>query len=275
VVPHDVKHGSNLYCSFPACRNEGIKFCYCSHCGIPVAKRNFRQRHDHASSKKKGDTSNEGQGSGSLRPSRITPQVPVSSAERKEPGSHQSESAKSPGNGGNEAGNSNQLAPKRSLSFKKNGKNVSSESEEIIQSKKSQDRQLRWASLLRQRPRDISGDEMSAWLISVLEVSNVKNPGGGSTTRKETLSREGDNLSATETPSSGSGSSVRSSEPSEESTFGSSEGASSDCSEGGSSSDSENGSNNELGDRKRPPVKEESTEKHRAPMKKRKQNMAA
>jgi hypothetical protein len=31
----------------PACRNAGVKFRYCSHCKAPVAKRNFRRRHNH------------------------------------------------------------------------------------------------------------------------------------------------------------------------------------------------------------------------------------
>lgn len=47
TIPHAVKHGQDLVCSYPACAAQGVKFCYCIHCGIPVAKRNFRQRHGH------------------------------------------------------------------------------------------------------------------------------------------------------------------------------------------------------------------------------------
>jgi hypothetical protein len=46
-IPTDVKHGQELFCSYPACRDGGVKFCYCMHCRIPVAKRNFRIRHHH------------------------------------------------------------------------------------------------------------------------------------------------------------------------------------------------------------------------------------
>ena len=42
-----MKHGEELICSYCACRNAGIKFRYCSHCKVPVAKRNFRKRHKH------------------------------------------------------------------------------------------------------------------------------------------------------------------------------------------------------------------------------------
>jgi hypothetical protein len=34
-------------CSYNACRKTGIKFRYCAYCNVPVAKRNFRRRHQH------------------------------------------------------------------------------------------------------------------------------------------------------------------------------------------------------------------------------------
>ena len=46
-ISEDMKHGTELVCSFPACRKAGIKFCYCAFCQTPVAKRNFRKRHMH------------------------------------------------------------------------------------------------------------------------------------------------------------------------------------------------------------------------------------
>ncbi|KAG7350591.1 hypothetical protein IV203_009951 [Nitzschia inconspicua] len=52
VVPHDIEHGKNLICSYPPCADLGVKFCFCVHCGIPVAKRNVRQRHDHGRGKR-------------------------------------------------------------------------------------------------------------------------------------------------------------------------------------------------------------------------------
>lgn len=48
VLHKNMKHGEHLICSDAACRDEGVKFVYCSLCGIPVAKRNFKSRHDHA-----------------------------------------------------------------------------------------------------------------------------------------------------------------------------------------------------------------------------------
>ena len=46
-ISEDMKHGTELVCSFPSCRRAGIKFCYCAFCQTPVAKRNFRKRHMH------------------------------------------------------------------------------------------------------------------------------------------------------------------------------------------------------------------------------------
>ena len=47
VVPEGIEHGDELLCSYPACRSAGCKFRYCLYCKVPVAKRNFRNRHRH------------------------------------------------------------------------------------------------------------------------------------------------------------------------------------------------------------------------------------
>ncbi len=47
IIPPNIEHGDELLCSFPLCRNAGAKFRYCLHCKVPVAKRNFRNRHKH------------------------------------------------------------------------------------------------------------------------------------------------------------------------------------------------------------------------------------
>lgn len=46
-IPPTIEHGDELLCSFPSCRSAGAKFRYCLHCKVPVAKRNFRNRHKH------------------------------------------------------------------------------------------------------------------------------------------------------------------------------------------------------------------------------------
>ncbi|KAL3791908.1 hypothetical protein HJC23_010768 [Cyclotella cryptica] len=57
VIPPNIQHGDELVCSFPACRSAGAKFRYCLHCKVPVAKRNFRNRHKHGTSGEKKKSS--------------------------------------------------------------------------------------------------------------------------------------------------------------------------------------------------------------------------
>jgi hypothetical protein len=46
-VENDASHGAELVCSFPACRNGGIKFVWCKYCEVPVSKRSFKSQHSH------------------------------------------------------------------------------------------------------------------------------------------------------------------------------------------------------------------------------------
>jgi len=46
-ISKNMEHGEELICSYFSCRNAGIKFRYCIKCKVPVAKRNFHQRHSH------------------------------------------------------------------------------------------------------------------------------------------------------------------------------------------------------------------------------------
>lgn len=47
AIPKNVQHGDHMHCSHALCREQGIKFCYCSFCEKPVAIQNFRIRHHH------------------------------------------------------------------------------------------------------------------------------------------------------------------------------------------------------------------------------------
>lgn len=92
VIPENVRHGEELICSYFACRNAGVKFRYCSHCKVPVAKRNFRKRHRHGDSdKSKGivdddDESEEGSRPGENAddiddiPTQVTAKIPPEEA---------------------------------------------------------------------------------------------------------------------------------------------------------------------------------------------------
>ena len=192
-MPNGIEHGGDLVCSFSACRNEGIKFCYCSHCGIPVAKRNFRQRHAHESQTKKqakaapqatsrNSLPVQSQSSNSAAPrsqSKLPPPTPgLKSPTFKE--DHCPKEQEDSGTSTNSFIDTDQSCnahkqpkPMSSLVFSsKDGQVEIGGSDAAVSSSLNHKQQRRWASLLRQRPPDKNGDEMSAWLQSVIEISD-------------------------------------------------------------------------------------------------------
>lgn len=46
-IPANVTHGKIIACSHPSCVTSGRRFRYCAVCAVPVAKRNFMKRHAH------------------------------------------------------------------------------------------------------------------------------------------------------------------------------------------------------------------------------------
>lgn len=64
MIPSTIEHGDELLCSFPSCRSAGAKFRYCLHCKLPVAKRNFRNRHKHGNM---GGTTDKAKNGGNLK----------------------------------------------------------------------------------------------------------------------------------------------------------------------------------------------------------------
>jgi hypothetical protein len=46
-IPPDATHGTILICSHPECASSGRKFRFCTVCHLPVARRNFSERHSH------------------------------------------------------------------------------------------------------------------------------------------------------------------------------------------------------------------------------------
>ena len=46
-IPKNAEHGMDLVCSFPSCRNGGIKFLWCKYCDDVIAKRTFKASHLH------------------------------------------------------------------------------------------------------------------------------------------------------------------------------------------------------------------------------------
>jgi hypothetical protein len=177
VIPENVKHGEELICSYFACRNAGIKFRYCSHCKVPVAKRNFRKRHKHGGEAvpiKGDDSGGEEDVPTKGIPSQIT-------ANREEDADADGISSQS-----NDSTNQNQRVSEADVqkglvrnsmrSFEAKNKIKSKTPDNGTMQKINDDRQQRWISLLSKRPSTKDSDTMSAWLMEVLAVSDLETP---------------------------------------------------------------------------------------------------
>ena len=188
VIPENVKHGEELICSYFACRNAGIKFRYCSHCKVPVAKRNFRKRHKHGGEivdDKDDDTGDE-----ETLNKGIPSQITASREEEVDEDGISSQSADSTDH--HEETKKDVLLRDGMVSSsvlveaptKVNTLMRHLEAPAAIPAISSE-RQARWMSLLAKRPSTKDSDTMSGWLMEVLAVSDLETPisnsGNGST----------------------------------------------------------------------------------------------
>lgn len=180
MIPENVKHGDELICSYFACRNAGIKFRYCSHCKVPVAKRNFRKRHKHGGQDVRGGGDSDDDNSNDDIPHHIT-------------ASNRGEEEDADGISSQSAGSNNQESPiddvnrglvRESMQNLKEQSRLSNLGEKRqkegmssgVASKISEDRKKQWAALLAKRPATTEGDLMSTWLMEVLAVSDLETP---------------------------------------------------------------------------------------------------
>jgi hypothetical protein len=161
----------NFAGSYFACRNAGIKFRYCSHCKVPVAKRNFRKRHKHGGDDIRGgdDSGDEEVANKKGIPAQITAKCEVA---------HDGLSSQSDNSNGQdkqtELGIQQGLVRSSMRSFEKKSK--ANNSGVAGDDKITPARQNRWTSLLAKRPATKDGDSMSAWLMEVLAVSDLDTP---------------------------------------------------------------------------------------------------
>lgn len=167
-----------MICSYFACRNAGIKFRYCSHCKVPVAKRNFRKRHKHG-----GEDIPRGAGddSGGEEEPSVKKGIPAhitANQDGMEADALSSQSADSNPQEKSDLGVRQGLVQSSMRSFEKKKQPQVPEmpDESVTGAKISLDRKERWAALLGKRPATKDGDSMSAWLMEVLAVSDLDTP---------------------------------------------------------------------------------------------------
>lgn len=191
VIPENVKHGEELICSYFACRNAGIKFRYCSQCKVPVAKRNFRKRHKHGGEPVAGGKGDDSVGEENKKG--IPSQITASRKEAAEADGISSQSADSANQHDSKIkaaaeADRQQGLVRNSMRTFETAKNKNKAEGKIQPSAKtiSGERQARWVALLAKRPSTRDSDTMSAWLMEVLEISDLETP-----------LKQGDDLAAT------------------------------------------------------------------------------
>lgn len=172
-------------CSHQGCRDGGIKFCYCSRCGVAVAKRNFRKRHDHGIVDLEYDRSGNGRavigGSEAAASSQVQPALmclPVAAA-----AAHNAPKgiAAAAASGGKRSSSSTEGGKKRKSSKREKGRRDHKRSKKqrnIAERLLSIDdkRISHWRDLLKERPQTEEDLAMSGWLLRVMLVSDLKRP---------------------------------------------------------------------------------------------------
>jgi len=219
VIPHNVRHGEDLICSYEQCRNAGNKFRYCAECRIPVAKRNFHQRHGHGlvcvttSDPKPPRAGMDTELKRSLKaPPTTTAAGPSAKLSKKQPGKRKQMGSSTDSNNSSSGISQPQATQKRR---KDSSARAASSSDTGPLYPDVGDipfaRQLRWATLLGKRPNPDDADGMSAWLLEVMAVSDLQTPLGNFASSSLTNSGSGESVGFSNSDSPEMGSSVNSS----------------------------------------------------------------
>mmetsp|Transcript_99081 Transcript_99081/g.285883 ORF Transcript_99081/g.285883 Transcript_99081/m.285883 type:complete len:462 (-) Transcript_99081:801-2186(-) len=170
IITQDTAHGEDLVCSYPECQAAGSKFRYCKVCRIPIAQRNFYQKHSHADILMKGKISEE------LKTVRndINQASPSARSETVERFQAKHASDAFP------AGSQSHLKPRYREGPRDDGGRLQSEPPASSRPTKEEDRKKierrkAWMLLLYTRPRSDNEAAFSAWLMKVMAVSDPAN----------------------------------------------------------------------------------------------------
>lgn len=191
VISNGIQHGNDVVCSHPACRNAGVKFRYCSFCKAPVAKRNFRRRHNHG-----GDTStleSDDENTKVSTADAVTSRRLISKCEGEpEPKRAKlitseddnvdatTDSSKSSADNGRKSFASKSQVKKEAteasstIEVQATTGELGSSPDTIKSSGRnlSQERRDEWAKLLDERPLTNDAESMSAWIAKILKASD-------------------------------------------------------------------------------------------------------
>ncbi|KAL3912160.1 MAG: hypothetical protein SGILL_006993, partial [Bacillariaceae sp.] len=154
-ITPDTAHGTDLVCSFPQCRNGGVKFLYCAYCKDAIARRSFRSQHLHT-----GECL-------PVKNDKKRPAVPSDSDEQQAQKKRKVrlESAAIGENDSSGAGSTTAAAAV-------SRDNSDSDSRNKAEKPLAELMKKSWEDLLQQRVEHTSEAEVSSWLMKVLALSN-------------------------------------------------------------------------------------------------------
>ena len=153
-----------------------MKFLYCAYCKGPVAKRNFRNRHTHDNEAEK-ERNEKQQPAQTKKPPLNTATQRSSSVNTKNP--HQVSEGTGSNTGSGSSSGVLAVAPKyyhQKDGKKRSGGNISDDASKKKLARMDNERKDAWAILLAERPATDQSDAMSAWLMKVMAVSDLKKP---------------------------------------------------------------------------------------------------
>eukprot|EP00934_Nitzschia_sp_Nitz4_P003220 Nitzschia sp. Nitz4//scaffold175_size95217//71243//72771//NITZ4_004732-RA/size95217-augustus-gene-0.26-mRNA-1//-1//CDS//3329538966//3210//frame0 len=185
----DMPHGADLLCSYPSCREGGVKFRYCKFCKVPAAKRSFLFRHGHTKKNRPAaespQASSDVEVSDSESPEGDNRLKSSSEGERQEyprlqdQGEEQQDAAgkaSSPAMVSDEGESKHQAKKPRTDAGNSDGGQAVSDDPRMVA----------WLKLLHERPEEGNEDKMSMWLMKILKVSDTRGSHQGEATQPGT-----------------------------------------------------------------------------------------
>ncbi|KAL3911201.1 MAG: hypothetical protein SGILL_007374 [Bacillariaceae sp.] len=163
-ITSDMAHGADLVCSYPQCRNGGVKFLYCKFCDDAIARRSFRSQHLHMGEtllSKRSSAKLDGSAEELKMQTRKLRKIAAESTTSSARGAN-------PDNDTRVAVATESFSNQEDITVSESSQNAGDKAEEPVLAvlRKS------WEDLLEQRVEHTTGSEVSPWLMRVLALSD-------------------------------------------------------------------------------------------------------
>ena len=163
MITEYTEHGAGLVCSFPACRNVGIRFRYCKLCNDAIARRSFKEHQASHYTDLESNKCNVDEPDRKISAIPARNAIPAVATNR-----FREETLVGP------AGALMTSSQKRRETSREQPQ--SRQQDEVLPSAK---RQRAWDSLLTQRPSKDNEEALKVWLEKVVVVSDMQSSDNG------------------------------------------------------------------------------------------------